>query len=424
MTRKNLKPYATSLDDSNIKREHKQFTDSAGERTAFEHDRDRILYSRAFRRLMHKTQVFIAPQGDHFRTRLTHTLEVAQTARSIARRIGVDEDLTEAIALAHDLGHPPFGHVGEEELDKLMREGESKPNGFDHNVQTLRVVTELESIGYNFQGLNLTAASLEGLLKHHGVAERKKKNDKEKLRSFFPTMEAISPTFDFDKPASLEAQCACIADEIAYNHHDLEDGLRAKLITIEKVCDEVDHVKEAYNSIHNRDELLRGDNYDQHLKRRLISDLIGITIEDAIRETRHLIRKEKISSFADVQNHDKDIVTLSEKQLEKSKSLKKFLKEFVYHDKKVIAEGCHARYTIDWLFKTLPQHEEQWDPLYYKRYQFYTQGGMHKKSRRELADYIAGMTDNYAERLHQAIYKKTLSDREKSQTPDKLAALT
>ena len=419
----NLKPYATLAEGSNTKRKHKQL-DNAGERSEFQRDRDRILYSRAFRRLIHKTQVFIAPQGDHFRTRLTHTLEVAQIARTIARAIGVDEDLTEAIALAHDLGHPPFGHVGEEELDRLMREGESKPNGFDHNVQTLRVVTKLESIGYDFQGLNLTAATLEGLFKHHGVIERKDKNDEKKLRCFFPMIKDVLSNFDFDKPASLEAQCACIADEIAYSHHDLEDGLRAKLITIENICDNVHHVMEAHNSIHNRGKLLRDDNHDQRLKRRLISDLMRITIEDAIRNTKEIIERKSISSPADVQKQSGDIVTLSEEQSKKNKALRGFLKTSIYQHQKVIEESCYARYTIDWLFKTLPQHEEQWDPLYFKHYRSYKQGKMHKKSRRVLADYIAGMTDNYAERLHQAIYKKTLSDREKSQTPDKLAALT
>ena len=365
---------------------------------------------------MHKTQVFVAPQGDHFRTRLTHTLEVAQIARSLARAIGVDEDLTEAIAMAHDLGHPPFGHAGEEELGRLMKEKGSNPNGFDHNVQTLRLVTKLEFLGHRFDGLNLTAATLEGLLKHHGVIEREDKNDKEKMNSFFPMIKTISPNFNFEKPASLEAQCACIADEIAYNHHDLEDGLRARLLTIDQICDEVKHVKEAYDLIDK--EKLRHDRNDENnnerLKRRLIADLIGITIEDAIQETRKVINEEKISSLADVQNSSRDIVKLSEEQSEKNKKLKKFLQTSVYHHQKVIKEGEKGRHTVRWLFHALPKNSHYWDMVFWKRYQ-------QSSSSRALADYIAGMTDNYAERLHRVIHNKTLSDKEKSLTPAELA---
>ena len=386
---------ATPLEGSFVRRCYKEEGGKQGSRSAYQRDRDRILYSRAFRRLMHKTQVFVAPQGDHFRTRLTHTLEVAQIARSLARAIGVDEDLTEAIALAHDLGHPPFGHVGEEELDKLMREEGDNPNGFDHNIQTLRLVTKLEIIGQKFDGLNLTAATLEGLLKHHGVTERKKKNDKEKLISFFPAIESMLPSFDFDKPASLEAQCACVADEIAYSHHDLEDGLRAQLITLPEVCDEVEHIKKVHDSI-DKDKLPNDETYEERLERRLISSLIGMTIEDTIRETKHLIQKEKISSITGVQNHDEDIVNLSTEQFEKNNELKNFLEKSMYHHKKVIEEGEKGRHTVRWLFRSLPDNSNYWNNLFWKRYNL-------KKGSRALSDYIAGMTDNYAYKVRDAI---------------------
>ena len=389
MAQTNLKSYATSpKDDSNTKREYEQPVDSAGERTPFQHDRDRILYSRAFRRLMHKTQVFVAPQGDHFRTRLTHTLEVAQIARSIARAIGVDEDLTETIALAHDLGHPPFGHVGEEELDELMKEKGGDPNGFDHNVQTLRLVTKLEFLGYNFDGLNLTAATLEGLLKHHGVAERKEKNDKEKLNFFFTTMRIISPSFDFEQPASLEVQCACIADEIAYNHHDLEDGLRAQHIKIDDVCDCVPHVKNKYDII-KKSSLKK-----QRIIHRLISDLIGDSVEDIINNTKKQL--SNISSHENLREIDKDLVLLSEEQKNNNECLGNFLKKKLYGHKKVVKEGEKGRHTIRWLFQALPGNPHCWDKVFLERYQ-------QEKDSRALADDIAGMTDNYAYRVRDAI---------------------
>ncbi len=355
---------------------------------------------------MHKTQVFVAPQGDHFRTRLTHTLEVAQIARSLARAIGVDEDLTEAIALAHDLGHPPFGHAGEEELNSLMENKKYNSNGFNHNVQTLRLVTKLEFLGHSFDGLNLTAATLEGLLKHHGVEEREKENDEEKLKYFVSMIKVISPNFNFKKPASLEAQCACIADEIAYSHHDLEDGLRAQLLELDDIFDEVPHVKKKYDRINN------GSLAEQRLARRLISDLIGDTVEDVIDSTKKQL--SNISSYDAWREVDKDLVLLSEKQSNNNKCLAKFLRKKLYGHEQVEKEGEKGRHTIRKLFEVLPDHPHCWDEAFLERYQ---QG----KDSRALADYIAGMTDNYAERLRLAIHNKTLSEKEKSQFPTKLA---
>ena len=394
------------MEEPFVRRCHKEEGGKQGSRSAYQRDRDRILYSRAFRRLMHKTQVFVAPQGDHFRTRLTHTLEVAQIARSIARAIGVDEDLTEAIALAHDLGHPPFGHAGEKELDRLMRGEKINSNGFDHNVQTLRLVTKLEFIGHEFDGLNLTVATLEGLLKHHGVAEREEENDKGKLSSFFPAIEAILPSFDFDKPASLEAQCACVADEIAYSHHDLEDGLRAQHIKIDDVLDCVPHVKKKHNDINNNS--LKG----QRLVRRLISDLIGDSVEDIIENANNQL--SNISSHEAWREIDKDIILLSEQQNNNKERLKSFLEDKLYEHEKVEKEGEKGRHTIRWLFHSLPDNSRYWDKFFWKRYE-------QNNDPRVLADYIAGMTDNYAERLRLAIHNKILSDKEKSQIPAKLA---
>ena len=378
---------AIPLEEPFVRRCHDEGKGNRCSRSPYQQDRDRILYSRAFRRLMHKTQVFVAPQGDHFRTRLTHTLEVAQIARSLARAIGVDEDLTEAIALAHDLGHPPFGHAGEEELDMLMKGGGKNPSGFDHNVQTLRLVTKLEFIGHNFDGLNLTAATLEGLLKHHGVVERKEKKDKEKLRSFISMVkEKISPKFDFDKPASLEAQCACIADEIAYNHHDLEDGLRARLIEIEDVRACVPHVQERYDKI--------GSLNGERRIRRLISDLIGDAVEDIIDNTKNLL--SHTFSYDALRESDKDLVLLSEEQHNKHEYLAKFLRKKLYGHEQVKKEGEKGRHTIRWLFQSLPENPHCWDEIFLKRYQ-------QDSNSRALADYIAGMTDNYAYRVRETI---------------------
>ena len=359
-------------------REHKKSPDS---RNRFQQDRDRILYSRAFRRLMHKTQVFVEPKGDHFRTRLTHTLEVAQIARSIARAIDVDEDLTEAIALAHDLGHPPFGHVGEKELDRLLHGGGDNPNGFDHNVQTMRIVTRLEFIGHPFIGLDLTFATLEGLLKHHGVDERKAKGDERKLQSLLPMIKELKPDFDFTKPAGLEAQCASIADGIAYNHHDLEDGLRAELITLDQVCDSLPHIKEAHDSINTRglDDLRR--------ERRLISDLIGASIRDVIATTKVRLDDHTCS---------KERVVLSGKQKDRNKNLKKFLHENLYSRNEVVEVGKRSCQILRQLFTKLPENLKDGDAKFRKAY-------IHEheisKKRRVLADYIAGMTDSYASRL-------------------------
>lgn len=377
--------YAREPKEPYSKRYNEESKGNASERNAFQKDRDRILYSRAFRRLMHKTQVFVAPKGDHFRTRLTHTLEVAQIARSIARAIDVDEDLTEAIALAHDLGHPPFGHTGEKELDKLLREGGYNPNGFDHNVQTMRIVTRLEFIGHPFDGLNLTFATLEGLLKHHSVDERKAKGDEIKLQCFLPMMKELKPDFDFTKPAGLEAQCASIADGIAYNHHDLEDGLRAELLTLEQVCDLLPHIKNAYDDI----STIRMD--DLRRERRLISDLIGRSVEDVIATTRSRLDEHACSN---------ERVVFSNEQEEKNQDLKKFLHENLYSHNEVVEVGKRSCQTLRQLFTKLPENLEDGDAKFRKAC---IKACIHErkkgKKNRVLADYIAGMTDSYASRL-------------------------
>ena len=376
-----MSKYATAARECYAKRHNEEVESSIGSRNSFQQDRDRILYARAFRRLMHKTQVFVAPQGDHFRTRLTHTLEVAQIARSIACAIGVDEHLTEAIALAHDLGHPPFGHAGERELDRLLRAGGCNPNGFDHNVQTMRIVTKLEFIGHPFDGLNLTFATLEGLLKHHGVAERIAKGDEQKLQPFLPMMKGLSPDFDFAKPARLEAQCASIADGIAYNHHDLEDGLRAELITLEQVCDSVSHIKDVYDSTKpiGMDDLRR--------ERRLISDLIGKSVEDVIATTKSMLNEPDCAN---------ERVALSDEQKEKNEDLKKFLHANLYRRHEVAKEGEKSCQIVNRLFTKLPHDLSIWDAKFRKAYKHAWKKG---KKNRVLADYIAGMTDLYAKNL-------------------------
>ena len=288
-------------------------------RTPFQRDRDRIIHSTAFRRLKQKTQVFVAHEGDHFRTRLTHSLEVAQVARSIARTLGLDEDLAEALALAHDLGHPPFGHAGEDQLDACMVDYE----GFDHNAQTLRLVTHLEVRYPQFNGLNLTWEMLEGLVKHNGPVI-----DADTLMESLPAAFRDFPHLahlEIDQFAGPEAQVAALSDDIAYNNHDIDDGIAAGLFTVDDLMD-LPIVGDAFRGV--RIEF-------PHLSDRMVSyeavrRLIGIWINDLTAETQRRVEEHKPKSAADVRAMRVPLVAFSPELEERQRALRAFLHERMY----------------------------------------------------------------------------------------------
>lgn len=350
----------------------------AATRTPFQRDRDRLVHCSAFRRLMHKTQVFVAPDYDHFRTRLTHSLEVAQIARAVARSLKVDEDLTEVIALAHDLGHPPFGHTGEDALDEAMAQW----GGFDHNDQALRVLVKLERRYPDFEGLNLTWETLEGLVKHNGPL---------KADALGPTIAALDRDFDLalDAYSGLEAQVAALADDIAYNHHDLDDGLRAGLFTIQDLC-AIDHVRDVFDAV--------GRDHPDAPRRVVIGEavrrMIGDMVADLMAETTRRLAEDGIETAADVRANTRPVASLSPAVAEREKALKAFLFDNMYRNKAVNQERAEGRTVVLTLFRqflwapeTLPG---EWRGT--------CDGPGGDFTARVVADYIAGMTDRYAKR--------------------------
>ena len=262
-----LKAYAVKSIKSKG-RIYKEFEDSV--RSPYQRDRDRIIHSSSFRRLKHKTQVFVNTVGDHYRTRLTHSMEVSQIARTLARSLGLNEDLSETLSLSHDLGHTPFGHAGEEILSQCMK----KYGGFDHNLQTLRIVTFIENKYYKFQGLNLTIETLDGLIKHNGPVNNLTFYKKILKKDFFTNK------INFKSYPSLEAQVAAISDDIAYNNHDLEDGLRAKLFTIKEISS-IPYISEIINKhIKNIKKFRR-----EVIINQIVRDLINLMVVDVIKTT-------------------------------------------------------------------------------------------------------------------------------------------
>ncbi len=358
-------------------------------RTPFQRDRDRIIHSTAFRRLKMKTQVFVAHEGDHFRTRLTHSLEVAQIARSAARTLGFDEDLAEALALAHDLGHPPFGHAGEDELDECMADFE----GFDHNAQTLRVVTRLEHKYPTFDGLNLTFETLEGLIKHNGPVL---KNGKciEDLPHAFRDFEYLDQ-LALDQYAGPEAQIAALSDDIAYNNHDIDDGLSARLFSIDDL-NEVPMVGRVFTQVKKDYPLLDRDRIIGEAIRRLI----GIWIDDLTSETSRRAKELKPRSVEDVRGLGMPLVAFSEKLEAEQKELRLFLMERMYRHYKVNRKRSQAKRILKelfWLFldepDTLPP---PWNHAAMQR--------TREQRARIVCDYVAGMTDNFAIAEHRRLF--------------------
>lgn len=331
-------------------------------RTAFQRDRDRIIHTTAFRRLEYKTQVFVFYEGDHYRTRLTHTLEVAQLGRSIARSLGANEDLTEAICLAHDLGHPPFGHAGEHALNALMKDH----GGFNHNTQSYRIVTELENRYPDFMGLNLTYETREGMIKHET------EYDKSDAAEFEP-----------DKRASLEAQISNLADEIAYNAHDLEDGLRADLFVpydLEELA--------IWQMLHEQIQW-EEHHFDEIVRREIIRELIGMMVTDVVRQTAENLAEHNVDTPQSLQMLPVNVVKYSAEFGSQIRQLKDFLYQRMYRHYRLMRMQTKAENFLSEIFeayikepKMLPDQTQERLP--------------YASAHRVVTDYIAGMTDRYA----------------------------
>jgi dGTPase len=356
-------------------------------RTAFARDRDRIIHTSAFRRLKEKTQVFVAHEGDHFRTRLTHSLEVAQIARSIATALGLDGDLAETVALAHDLGHPPFGHAGEDELQIQMQDF----GGFDHNVQTFRVVTRLERRYPRFEGLNLTWETLEGIIKHNGpVADKLDR----------PSWRAIA---EFDGQydlrlsgwASAEAQVAALADDIAYNNHDVDDGVQAGLFNLEELLQVPLIGPNVESSLADFPDCDAGI-----IRLEAVRRMIGAMVDDVLAETGRRVVAGKVASAEDVRNLGHALISFSRDMAEDLSALRLFLMERMYRHWKVNRTRSQARRILAEMFQLFMAEPEVMPTEWFQRAQARDEAGR----ARVVCDYIAGMTDRFAIEEHRKLF--------------------
>ena len=348
-------------------------------RSPYQRDRDRIIHSTSFRRLKHKTQVFVNSEGDHYRTRLTHSMEVSQIARTLARFLGLNEDLSETLSLAHDLGHTPFGHAGEEVLSKCMK----KYGGFDHNIQTLRIVTSIENKYYKFDGLNLSIETLDGLFKHNGPVKDLTPYKKILNKDLF------NNKIIYNNYPSLESQVASISDDIAYNNHDLEDGLRAGLFSIEQVK------KISYLSKITKKHILQKKNFRREIIiSQIIRDLINFMVTDVLTTTNINIKKINPQNINDIYMHNRLIVDFSYKMKKIDKQIKLFLNKHMYNNKKVLKNTNKGKKIINVLFNHLLKNPKN-----------YIRESLFQKETKErvVADFIAGMTDRFAINLYNKI---------------------
>ncbi len=378
-------PYATRPEESR----GRLFPEpESATRTCYQRDRDRIIHSAAFRRLKHKTQVFVQHEGDYYRTRMTHSLEVAQIARSAARVLALDEDLAEAVALAHDLGHTPFGHAGEEALAAAA----SAIGGFDHNAHALRLVTKLEHRYANFDGLNLTWETLEGLVKHNGP-----------LRA--PVAEPISRfdarwSLDIATWPGLEAQIAALADDIAYLNHDLDDGLRAGLFTVKDLIDAPLAGPPAEAILARYGDLEIGRFIGE-----LVRTLIGALVDDMLAETTRRLAEAGPTSAAGVRSHRRALVGFSPAMEQAAATLKSFLFAHMYRHERVMSSMRRAKDLISELFEAFQRQPGLLPPDWAR-----TCGAPGDTATAGVVrDYIAGMTDNYAIQEFRRIFHKDMS---------------
>ena len=367
-------------------------------RNDFRRDCDRIIHATAFRRLKYKTQVFVFHEGDHYRTRLTHSLEVAQIARALARALGLDEDLSEALALAHDLGHPPFGHAGERALAGCM----SGHGGFDHNAQTLRIVTELERRYPDFDGLNLTWETLEGIVKHNGPLTDRQGNPAGRYRETgLPEgirLYGAAQDLHLWSYASAEAQMAAIADDIAYDAHDIDDGLRAGLFTIDDIAG-VPIVAETLAGIREKYPRLETERLVHELVRRLI----GQMIEDVIAEARRRLEQAAPQSVDDVRAAGRPLAGFSPAMAEADMAIKGFLYPRMYRHARVMRIMAEAESVVRDLFERYSSKPVDLPAGWASG----AGTGDNQVSARKIADFIAGMTDRYALMEHTRMFPKT-----------------
>lgn len=378
------KPYACLWQESRG-RYHKEDHDRL--RTPFQRDLGRIIHSAAFRRLMHKTQVFVSPENDYLRTRLSHCLEVAQIAKSLARSLEVDEDLAETIALSHDLGHPPFGHVGEEALNEAIQEYGSKEKGvsniFDHNAHTLKIVTT-EKAYPCYDGLNLTWETLEGIVKHNGPIDLSKKYQGSYIETFNQSYDLFLQEY-----SSLEAQIAAISDDIAYNHHDLDDAVRIGLFAIEDVAKDVacvslmvDHVKKDYPHL---------EGYE--LCKEVVRRLIGRVVSDVYDQTQKNLVRLDIKTNQDVRHASCALVSFSQEIEKEQKELKSYLFSHMYRAPSVVKETEKAAGLIK---KMVPFYFENPDKMSEDRVRLFRRRQSDQEKIEIVTDFIAGMTDRFA----------------------------
>ena len=377
-----LASYA-ALDETSHGRRHAE--ESPAYRGEFQRDRDRIIHSTAFRRLEYKTQVFVNHEGDLFRTRLTHSIEVAQMSRTIARALHVNEDLSEAIALAHDLGHTPFGHSGQDALNDCMK----NHGGFEHNLQSLRVVDELEEKYAQFDGLNLTFESREGILKHCSLKNAKQLGD-------------IGSRFINKTQPNIEAQLVNLADAIAYNSHDVDDGLRSGFITIDQLR-ETELFKTLYSKVEKDYPKLDSKRTIYEIVRRMIDE----QIKDLISKSSEQILKAQPQSIADIRNHKDELISFSPDMLEMHLELKRFLRENLYRHYRVHRMSHKAGNVITELFEALMNDLRLMPPEYRKKSQINEEKSGESGRARIVSDYIAGMTDRYAIKEYKRIFDPT-----------------
>ena len=344
-------------------------------RTPFQRDRDRIIHSASFRRLKHKTQVFVNTEGDHYRTRITHSMEVAQIARSIAHYLNLNEDLAETLSLAHDLGHTPFGHAGEDALNECMEEH----GGFDHNLQTLRVVMFLENKYLKFSGLNLSIETLEGLLKHNGPVD-----DLDTVEKLIG-IKKFKNMINFNTYPSLEAQISSLSDDIAYNNHDIQDGINANLFKLEELV-EINFFKGIYKKYKNK---INKQNY-KIATYQIIRDSIDLMIKDLISNTIKNLKYNKVKSNRDLNKTNFLIVDFSDNIKNSENEIKFFLRTKMYNNKNVLAKNNKGKIIIKKLFKKIKNNPKKFIP----------KDQLAKDKYRAISDFISGMTDRYAINLN------------------------
>lgn len=372
MQENNLASYAARSGQSRGRQHPEPFKD---DRPVYERDRDRIIHCAAFRRLEYKTQVFVNHEGDYYRTRLTHSLEVSQIARGIARKLNLNEDLVEALALSHDLGHTPFGHTGEVVLNRLMK----NYGGFEHNQQSLRIVEILEQRYPEFDGLNLSWECREGIIKHSSDYDRAENR----------AIQLYEPS----KRATLEAQIIDLADEIAYNNHDIDDGLKSGYINLNELSD-VELWQRTYLNIGRKFPNL---SEKRHIL-QTISYLIGDLIHDLVKTTITNLQQNNITSVMDVRNQNKNLVNLSSEMAQLNKQLKKFLYQRLYRHSKVERMRVKAERFLTLLFENYIDNPTLLPERHQNRFNLYGK-------ERVICDYIASMTDRYAQDEYKRLYE-------------------